>query len=1201
MNDLELSRDPVEALAEEFLERKRRGERPTLEEYVGRHPELAADIRDLFPALVTMEKLKPAVDSSQSVSPKAAIVVEESLRQLGDFRIIRQVGRGGMGVVYEAEQVSLGRHVALKVLPRHLLADSKVKQRFEREARAAARLHHTNIVPVFGVGEHEGTHYYAMQFIQGLALDDVLAELQRMSRDVRGSSLPSGEIRISKRTDITAAEVAQSLMAGSFRPAVPDPAATPSKLVAATEASGQTSAASPGESIASPGSQSMWSSSSARLPSGSSSASTRRGQHAYWHSVAQIGVQVAQALAYAHEQGVLHRDVKPSNLLLDLRGTVWITDFGLAKDDDARNLTEQGDILGTLRYMAPERLSGKGDVRADLYSLGLTLYELLTLRPAFDASDRGQLIKQVMHGEPVQPRKINPAVPHDLETVVLKAIARDAAHRYQAPAELAEDLQRFIEDRPVRGRRARLPERMWRLCRRNPLEAGLLGVVALLLLVVASGATVAALWLAHERGKAVANQVRAEGAEKEALELWKSYLAQLQISRQGAQAGHRFKSLDLLSKVAAERPSLELRNEAIWFLAQADLRIVKQWNGAPSPSNGAVVDYEVARYAREEENGDISIRRIDDDQELMRLRGSGIGAVAFTFSPDGRRLAVKYHRNDQLRFCVWNLERQQPVPEITNQVHDVAFGFSPDSRIVAAGQRDGSFRFHEVDSGAETSRWPADPSFVPYHLAYRPGGRQLAVSSLRAPQVRICDADTGKVVRVLPHPKFVRGVAWHPDGKYLATACDNWHVYVWQIETGRRIADLAGHRAVATWVTFSKQGDLLVSTGWDGTTRVWSPWTSKLLVSATGDSNPQFGPDDRLLAVGRDGQRLWLWEVAPARERRVLHGHFAQGSVQVSDADVSPDGRLVASAGVDGFRLWDTRVGKEIAHIPRYFTSNAFFHPSGKLLITSGRAGREIWPIERKAQEEGDEITIGPPQVFRLPGTGDIGEADLSRDGRILAVAMGASEVQVFDVQERKEKARISSHRGLAYLAVSPDGKLVATGTWQATGVKVWDADSGKLLQDLPVNTTAIVNFSPDGRDLVTSTGQEYCFWDCATWQPRLRIPREGAGNLPGNAAFSPDGTMVAIVHNRTMVRLLDPSTGSELATLPTSGGPYRFSPDGSQLISLGENLTLDLWDLRLIRRQLAAMNLDWDTPPYRPAEPPEHKGPLAVTVLASE
>src|SRR5262249_276440 len=260
-----------------------------------------------------------------------------ALEQLGDYRIIREVGKGGMGSVYEAEQVSLGRHVALKVLPKKMLLDSKQKRRFERESRAAAKLHHTNIVPVFGVGEHEGLPYYVMQFIQGLGLDEVLDELRRMQK---GPSAPTTES--GARNDprnLTAADVARSLLTGAFEANVP---VTVDGPVAKEERAATESAPSPqagqlshtfsvsSSSVILPG---------RREPPGRS----RRGKTTYWQSAANIGLQVANALEYPHSQGILHRDIKPSNLLLDNRGTVWVADFGLAKAEDQQNLTHTGD------------------------------------------------------------------------------------------------------------------------------------------------------------------------------------------------------------------------------------------------------------------------------------------------------------------------------------------------------------------------------------------------------------------------------------------------------------------------------------------------------------------------------------------------------------------------------------------------------------------------------------------------------------------------------------------------------------------------------------------------------------------------------------------------------------------------------------------------------------------------------------------
>ena len=321
-----------------------------------------------------------------------------------------------MGVVYEAEQESLGRHVALKVLPSSALLNPTYLARFRREAQAAGRLHHTNIVPVFGVGECDGVHYYAMQFIQGEGLDKVLADVRRLRRPLgAGEALPPE------------GSVAHTLLTGQFNPPM---------------------AADPGKPNEHPDSSSLTSRLSPCGP-----------EAEYFRGVARIGVQVADALAYAHRQGILHRDVKPSNLLLDLQGTVWVADFGLAKAEGTEELTHTGDIVGTIRFMAPERFEGKSLPQSDVYGLGLTLYELLTLRPAFDDTNKGRLIDRVLHEPPRPPCKLDPRVPRDLETLVLKCLAKDPRERYATAEALAEDLRRFLADRPIHAQRAPRPSK----------------------------------------------------------------------------------------------------------------------------------------------------------------------------------------------------------------------------------------------------------------------------------------------------------------------------------------------------------------------------------------------------------------------------------------------------------------------------------------------------------------------------------------------------------------------------------------------------------------------------------------------------------------------------------------------------------------------------------------------------------------------
>lgn len=491
-------RNPVEVLADEFVERFRRGESPALTEYTEKHPEFADEIRELFPLLLEMEDVRSLDDSD--TSPKAARWQTPDLKRLGDYRIIREIGRGGMGVVYEAEQVSLGRHVALKVLPKELLQTPKHRSRFEREAKAAARLHHTNIVPVFGVGEDDGQGYYVMQFILGLALDEVLGELKRI-RDKPASSNGTpraGESPVSRR-DITAADVAQSLMTGEYLDAGKDsesdpPAAAQLEATIDQQLSRDPSTAS--SSLTGPTGRDRsnapsLSNSSIVLP-GSTSSQKATAKKTYWESIARIGVQVAEALGYAHGQGILHRDIKPANLLLDMRGTVWVTDFGLAKLEDDLNLTQTGDILGTLRYMAPESFKGQADARSEIYSLGLTLYELLAFRPAFDQTHKSQLVDQVMNAQVTRLGQLNRDIPADLQTIIHKAIERDPEHRYQSTADFAADLQRFIDDEPILARKVSLPERFRRWSRRNKVLAASLSAFTLLITTVAIGSLIAA-------------------------------------------------------------------------------------------------------------------------------------------------------------------------------------------------------------------------------------------------------------------------------------------------------------------------------------------------------------------------------------------------------------------------------------------------------------------------------------------------------------------------------------------------------------------------------------------------------------------------------------------------------------------------------------------------------------------------------------
>ena len=409
----------------------REGHAPDVDALVAAHPEQAAHIRELVPTLVTLHDLgheAKVVQDRTSVSDSS----EGAARQLGDYRIIREIGRGGMGVVYEAEQVSLGRKVALKVLPFAAVLDSRQLRRFAHEAQAAAQLHHTNIVPVFAVGCERGVHYYAMQYIEGQTLAAAIAELRQLA-GVAGT--PRGSPTSDASSDVRLA----------------DPP------LAAAGSSGPLSA------ICSDGSTQSA---------------------AFFHAVANLGVDAAEALEHAHASGIVHRDIKPSNLLLDARGKIWIADFGLAHVQSDPGLTITGDLLGTIRYMSPEQALAKHalvDHRTDVYSLGVTLYELLTLEPAIVGEDRQELLLKIAGEDPRPPRQINAAIPRDLETIILKAIGKTPEERYTRARDLADDLRNYLGSKPIKAKRPTLLDRAMKWSRRHRTVVA--SAVALLVLV----------------------------------------------------------------------------------------------------------------------------------------------------------------------------------------------------------------------------------------------------------------------------------------------------------------------------------------------------------------------------------------------------------------------------------------------------------------------------------------------------------------------------------------------------------------------------------------------------------------------------------------------------------------------------------------------------------------------------------------------
>jgi serine/threonine protein kinase len=951
-----------------------------LTEYIRRYPALADEIRELLPALVEMERLGSLdrAGAEAGVREKAgtlgktgAVGMAAALggsrapwpERLGDYRILRLVGEGGVGVVYEGVRESLCCRVALKVMHPRYRNNPNYLRRFHTEARSAARLHHTNIVSVIDYGEHDGVCFYAMQYIAGHSLKKVQDDVRRLRQEKAGLSdvatatgmgmaaRPGGDpigdpgpAGSPPGAEAVAEPLSQSvavgLLTGRYASALaetddrdaaapileptapgwragPPPAAT-RHLESDPGRPPATTRPTPGPP-ADPG--------SGHDPATTSSTLADQTEDRYFREVARLGAQVADALAYAHRRGVLHRDLKPSNLLLDAVGNVWVTDFGLAKFEEGEDLSHSQDMVGTLRFMAPERFRGVSDRRCDVYALGATLYELLTLHPAFEGRDQLRLIDQIMHEPPVPPRRHDGRIPRDLETIVLKALAKEPKDRFATADDLAGELRRFVENRPIRSRPIPAYERFWRWCKRNPGLAGANIAAAAMTIILAVVSTIAA-WtyrgqrdaLRVEEGKTHANYKRALAAERQArLELGRSLLTEGAALRRTGLIGQRFDSLDRLARAARilgddpeGRDRLpEIRNHAIAALGLTDLRLRRQldWTGVFI----AGFDRAFERYAAmDRRSGAVVVRRIDDGREQVRLPGPddrNFWHGSLYFSPNAELLLAEYAMSggDHL-LQVWHLGRRERMGSLRSRDHQAVF--HPDSRRLLFFPPEGGIGVWDRDDRRVVRRLPLE--FASSCLALDPEGRRLAVSSVdrAAPRVAILELETGRILADWRSHVGNGYLAWSADGQLLAVCgahYDDPRVFVWDVRRGALGSVLQGHTSHIQNIQFAPAGYLLATTSWDNTTRLWDAASGEPLVIAPGN----------VLALAADRPRLAIWDRAQAgiwgmagdAECRALHPGMRgnrtepRGATMAHGAEFSPDGRLVATCDEDGVQL----------------------------------------------------------------------------------------------------------------------------------------------------------------------------------------------------------------------------------------------------------------------------------------------------------
>jgi WD40 repeat protein len=1070
-DDAEARQLRLDEVLAEYMQAVESGHGPGRDELLARHPDLAPELRAFFTDQDGFDHLVGPVRATSSSAPGRPPMLLPTLvpggrdagaqaqaPPFGDYRLLEVIGRGGMGVVYKALQVSLNRVVALKMIAAGQLASAAEVGRFRKEAEAAAGLDHPHIVPIYEVGEHDGWHYYTMKLVEGGSLDRHLSHFREGTRAAR--------------------------------------------LLAA----------------------------------------------------------VARAVHYAHQHGTLHRDLKPANVLLDSEGQPHVTDFGLAKRvNGGAGLTRSGAIVGTPSYMAPEQASGarRLTTAVDVYALGAILYELLTGRSPFRAETPLALLQQVVERDPLRPRAVNPQCPRDLETVCLKCLQKEPARRYGSAEALAEELERWLADEPIRARRSGAGERLFKWARRRPTAAAAVAVSALAALLVVVALAVSN-WLVR---RALEEKTGALQAREQALrrEQQASYFQRIALADRESLIGNAGRVEQLLDACPAD-----LRDWEWHYLKR--LWHAELWSAAAGPEPAAVAfcpDGSRLAAAGGElgRPGEITVWGATTGKALLRLRGHADAITCLAFSPDGRRLVTGSADRTVVVRDVASGQEGLTLRGHDNAVRGVAF--SPDGRLIATAGADQTVRLWDADTGRQLRELRGHRGAV-WAVAFSPNGTLLASGGADF-TVKVWDVKAGKEAHTLVgHQGMVRGVSFSGDGRFLASGAYDNTVKVWGAATGREVLTLRGHAKFVTGVAFSPDGRHVASASVDGTVKVWGAETGDELLTLRGHLGSVWGvgfsPDGRRLASAAADRTVKVWKATNLVLDPARHEH----PNELRAAALSPrGGRLAVALGETTVEVRDTADGKKVCALAG--TTRPVEH------LTVSPDGRRVAGMRNYQAVTVWDADTGAV-VRALPGYArPVTALVFSADGGRLATAGGGRDVTVWEVAAgRPVNGPLEGAAPLTGLDLSPDGKCLA-GAFaapqgaEAPEVRIWEVSSGRRLLTLP-NADGPFAFSPGGDRVAAGStgrgGKEVRVQDVASGEVVAIL--SGHTGAVSALAFGPNGRRLATVGRDLALKIWEAETGREVLTIPAPAGPVvrlAFTADGGGLLAVGADGAVTAWD----------------------------------------